>query len=68
MSMEEGSWDYSTLWEETLKHMRADFSEQEYVMWFKNLIYNGSDENHIALAVPSSFYKDHIIQRYQNSI
>ena len=68
MSMEEGSWDYSTLWEETLKHMRADFSEQEYVMWFKNLIYNGSDENHIALAVPSSFYKDQIIQRYQNSI
>ena len=68
MSMEKGSWDYSTLWQETLKQMRTDFSEQEYVMWFKNLTYNRSDEDHITLAVPSSFYRDQIIQRYQSNI
>jgi len=68
MSMDKGSWDYSTLWQETLKHIRADFSEQEYVMWFKNLTYIESDENSITLTVPSSFYRDQIIQRYQINI
>ncbi len=66
--MEEGSWDYSSLWDETLKHIRTELSEQEYVMWFKNLIYSDSDANHITLSVPSSFYKDQIIQRYQSNI
>jgi chromosomal replication initiator protein len=66
--MEKGSWDYSTLWQETLKHIHAELSEQEYVMWFKNLTYNKSDENNITLAVPSSFYRDQIIQRYQSNI
>jgi chromosomal replication initiator protein len=68
MPMEEASWDYSSLWDETLKHIRAELSEQEYVMWFKNLVYNDSDANHITLSVPSSFYKDQIIQRYQSDI
>jgi chromosomal replication initiator protein len=68
MSMEEGSWDYSSLWEETLKQIRTDLNEQEYIMWFRNLVYSGSDENHITLSVPSSFYRDQIIQRYQTNI
>ena len=37
-------------------------------MWFRNLIYLSSDENTIILAVPSSFYKDQITQRYLSRI
>ena len=66
--MEDGSWDYTSLWKETLRQIRDDVSEQEFVMWFKNLNYTGSDEANITLAVPSSFFKDQITQRYQTSI
>jgi chromosomal replication initiator protein len=62
------SWDYSSLWKETLKHIKAEISEQEYIMWFRNLLYLSSDENTIILAVPSSFYKDQITQRYLSRI
>jgi len=37
-------------------------------MWFKNMLYTGSEESVIMLSVPSSFYKDQIIQRYLNRI
>lgn len=37
-------------------------------MWFRNLLYLSSDENTIILAVPSSFYKDQITQRYLSRI
>ena len=66
--MADGFWDYSSLWEEVLRYIREEISEQEYLMWFKNLVYDSSDEKLIILAVPSSFYRDQISQRYQTDI
>ncbi len=57
-------WDYSIFWKEALNQIRQHISEQEYVMWFRNLQYYASRENEIILAVPSSFYRDQVKQRY----
>ena len=57
-------WDYSIFWKEALNQIRQHISEQEYVMWFRNLQYYASRENEIILAVPSSFYRDQVTQRY----
>src|SRR6056297_3838547 len=57
-------WDYSVFWQEALNQVRAHISEQEYVMWFRNIQYYASRENEIILAVPSSFYRDQVKQRY----
>ena len=57
-------WDYSIFWKEALNQIRQHLSEQEYVMWFRNIQYYASRENEIILAVPSSFYRDQVTQRY----
>ncbi|MCF7916006.1 MAG: chromosomal replication initiator protein DnaA [Spirochaetaceae bacterium] len=57
-------WDYSVFWQEALNQVRAHISEQEYVMWFRNIQYYASRQNEIILAVPSSFYRDQVKQRY----
>ncbi len=64
MSDQASKWDYSIFWQEALKHLRAQLSEQEYVMWFRNIHYYNSLENEVILAVPSSFYRDQVNQRY----
>jgi len=64
MEGETQKWDYSIFWHETQNQIRAQISEQEYVMWFRNLQYYASRENEIILAVPSSFYRDQVKQRY----
>jgi len=61
-------WDYSSLWKETVNQIKGEISEQEFVMWFGNLQYDGAAEGTINLAVPSSFYKDQIVQRYKAKI
>jgi chromosomal replication initiator protein len=66
--MADNYWDYSIFWKETVKQLRNELSEQEYVMWFNNLSYSGSRENEIELAVPSSFYRDQVVQRYLPAI
>ncbi len=66
--MAEGSWDYSSLWTETVRQIQRSISEQEFVMWFKNLRFAGSEQENIVLGVPSSFYKDQIVKRYQSEI
>ena len=63
--MSNGVWDYSSLWKEVVNQIQRSISEQEYVTWFSNTHYVGSDEGSITLSVPSSFYKDQISQRYQ---
>lgn len=57
-------WDYSIFWQEALKELRTQVSEQEYVMWIRNLQYYSSRENELILSVPSSFYRDQVSQRY----
>ncbi len=66
--MEEGCWDYSSLWDETLRHIKENITDQEFLMWFKNLAYESSEEKLISLSVPSSFYRDQLSQRYQSHI
>lgn len=58
-------WDYQPFWDEVINQLKQDITEQEYAMWFKNINYSNSTENQIFLAVPSAFYKDQVIQRYQ---
>lgn len=60
----EQSWDYSIFWQEAVKQLKSSLSEQEFVMWFKNIGYNSSEEGKIMLSVPSSFYRDQVKQRY----
>ncbi len=59
-------WDYSVFWKEAIQQIRSEISDQEYLMWFSNLSYEGSQEGEIILSVPSSFYKDQVKQRYQS--
>jgi chromosomal replication initiator protein len=62
--MSTGQWDYSVFWKETINQIREEISEQEYIMWFNNMEYQDSNESHISITVPSSFYRDQIRQRY----
>jgi len=62
------NWDWSDFWTETLNQMRQNISEQEWVMWFSSLDYYSGTENSMKIAVPSSFYKDQISQRYGSRI
>ena len=62
--MDSATWDYSVFWKEALNQIREELSEQEYLMWFKNIEYARSEEKSVIVAVPSSFYKDQIKQRY----
>jgi chromosomal replication initiator protein len=66
--MKTGEWNYKECWEEAIHQLQSELSEQEYLMWFKNIEYDESKESQIILSVPSSFYKDQIIQRYQGKI
>lgn len=62
--MSETTWNYSIFWKETINQLKEELSEQEFLMWFKNIFYTTSDEQKIILSVPSSFYKDQVKQRY----
>ena len=62
--MNEGEWDYVDCWNETLRQFQHELTEQEYLMWFKNINYDKSEESQLYLSVPSSFYKDQITRRY----
>jgi chromosomal replication initiator protein len=62
------NWDYLVFWKEAIKRLRSEISDQEFVMWFENLAYHSSKEQEINLAVPSSFYRDQVKQRYLNKI
>jgi chromosomal replication initiator protein len=56
--------DNKVFWDETLKHIESNVSEQEYVMWFRQIQFSKSNEQSITVAVPSSFYRDQVKQRY----
>jgi chromosomal replication initiator protein len=60
-------WNYDIFWKETLNQIKSELEEQEFLMWF-NLEYTGAAENKITLGVPSSFYRDQVVQRYQSYI
>jgi chromosomal replication initiator protein len=55
-------WDYEIFWKETINQIRSEKDEQEFAMWF-NLEYLRATETEIFVAVPSSFYRDQLIER-----
>ena len=62
--MASSKWDYHVFWQEALKEMQDEITEQEYLMWFRNMSYKDSQQSQVSLVVPSSFYRDQIAQRY----
>ncbi len=62
--MNDEIWNYNIFWNEVLKQIREEISDQEYFMWFNSIEYGGSQEFELILRVPSSFYKDQVKQRY----
>ncbi len=66
--MSDNIWDYKIFWDEVIKEIQQEITEQEYIMWFKNMEYVTSEESTIVIAVPSSFYKDQVTQRYQSRL
>jgi chromosomal replication initiator protein len=60
-------WNYKLFWEETLNLIRNEKDEQEFTMWF-DMEYLRATEKEITVAVPSTFYRDQVKQRYQNYI
>jgi chromosomal replication initiator protein len=60
--------DNHVFWDEALKHLEQQVSEQEFVMWFQQIEYARSEEQSITVVVPSSFYRDQVKQRYLDLI
>lgn len=60
--MSSDSWNI--FWDEAMKQIRAELSEQEFSMWFNRMEYSYSRESEIVVTVPSSFYRDQVRQRY----
>lgn len=61
-------WDYEAFWNEARNRIRDIISNQEYETWFANMAYHGSQEGVIQLQVPSSFYRDRVVQRFQPAL
>jgi chromosomal replication initiator protein len=66
--MSNATWNYNIFWNEVIKQIREEISEQEFFMWFNGIEYESSEESQIILRVPSSFYKDQVKQRYLSLI
>ena len=62
--MSGSSWDYGVFWNEAMKHIESEISEQEFSMWFNRMAYSHATESTICVSVPSSFYRDQVKQRY----
>jgi len=62
--MNSSQWDYKPFWIEVISQINHEITEQEYVMWFKNMEYRSSADSEIIISVPSSFYKDQVTKRY----
>lgn len=60
--------DNQVFWDEALKTIQNQVTEQEYVMWFQQIAYTGSEQDTISVTVPSSFYRDQVKQRYLDLI
>jgi len=62
--MEHNEWNYEPFWAAALTQLKNQLSDQEYAMWFSNLLYDSSQQEQITLAAPSSFYRDQVKKRY----
>jgi chromosomal replication initiator protein len=60
--------DYEGFWNEALRQLRTELGEEEFSAWFSDIKYLRSGENSVVVGFPSSFHRDRIKARYQNSI
>ena len=60
--------DYEGFWKETLIQLRTDLGEEEFSGWFSDLKYLRAGNNSIVIGVPSTFHRDKVKSRYQNTI
>ncbi|MFW5776055.1 MAG: chromosomal replication initiator protein DnaA [Spirochaetota bacterium] len=63
-NMATGETGYGIFWTEAMNQLEEELSEQEFAMWFNRMVYVRSDDTRIVVAVPSSFYRDQVKQRY----
>jgi chromosomal replication initiator protein len=66
--MKAGEWDYEVFWKEAVSQIQEEISEQEFLMWFRNMEYLSSSDSQVLVGVPSTFYKDQMNQRYLRRI
>jgi len=66
--MKAGDWNYEIFWKEAMNQLQEEISEQEFLMWFRNMEYLASNDSQIVVSVPSTFYKDQVNQRYLRKI
>lgn len=59
------SWNYSVFWDEIMNQARTELGDHEFAMWF-NIKYDSSTESTILIRVPSNFYKDQLVKKYQS--
>jgi len=60
--------DHKKLWEDTLSHIELDVSKANFVTWFKNTTIQKFDSGVVYLAVPNTFVRDWLQNKYHNSI
>ena len=66
--MKAGEWNYEVFWKEGVSQIQEEISEQEFLMWIRNMEYLASNDSQIVIGVPSTFYKDQVSQRYLRRI
>ncbi|TFG64584.1 MAG: chromosomal replication initiator protein DnaA [Spirochaetales bacterium] len=62
--MSEGTWDYSSIWKDTLKQLKSEISPHEISMWLNDIHYLDSKEHELLLSISSNFHKYQIETRY----
>ena len=60
--------DYEAFWNEARNRIRNAITNQEYDTWLRNMEYTDSDSGVIRLAVPSTFHRDQVAQRFQPAL
>jgi chromosomal replication initiator protein len=60
--------DYEAFWNEARNRIRSAITNQEYDTWLRNMEYSDSDSGVIRLAVPSTFHRDQVAQRFQPAL
>jgi len=65
--------DYEGLWKDALIQLQNDLGEEEFSGWFSDMKYlrhnvSSAGKNTIVVGIPSTFHRDKVRSRYQNTI
>jgi chromosomal replication initiator protein len=64
MAIESAKRSYESFWDQAMKDLAEDISEQEFATWLRGIEYASSGDSQLTVSVPSSFVKDQVSQRY----